>query len=240
MSKVNFNYDINKDVWSWALIAKDKNMWGLNWRDQIAQIPDELLEKIEKADFSYAQKIVEEYISNDPKKEYKNEVMYSEMQTLEKSWRIVEKKYFKTLSEIMQKPIFLDVINCYFTTGFVCIDNDEDNWFMVSMWHSIPFSITTICHEIMHLQFLHDSKDYLEEKGSQDSQIEDLKESLTFLLNELEFDKIILCQDAGYPEHDSLRNKLKNIWREDKNFQSFLDKAIEITKEEFPDGEKIS
>jgi len=68
MSKVKFKYDINKDAWSWVLIAKDKNMWGLNWRDQIAQIPDGLLEKIKKAGFSYAQIIVEEYINKDPKK----------------------------------------------------------------------------------------------------------------------------------------------------------------------------
>ncbi|MFH0856759.1 MAG: hypothetical protein V1860_02585 [bacterium] len=239
MSKVNFNYDVTKDAWSWALIAKDKNMWGLNWRDQIAQIPDELLEKIENADSSYAQKIIKEYIENDPKKEYKNKVMYSEMRTLEKVWRIIERKYFKILSEIMQKLIFLDVIDCYFTTGFVCIDNGEENWFMVSMWHSIPFSITNVCHEIMHLQFLNGYKDYLKEKGLKNNQIEDIKESLTFLLNEPEFDKIILCQDAGYPEHERLRNRMKSIWQEDKNFQRFLDKAIGITKEEFPNREKI-
>lgn len=240
MSKVKFNYNINKDAWSWALIAKDKNMWGLNWRDQIAHIPDELLEKIEKTDFSCAQKIIKEYIEKDSKKEYKGKVMYSEMRTLEKSWRIVEKKYFKTLSEITRRPIFLDVIDCYFTTGFVCIDNSEENWFMISMWHSIPFSITTVCHEIMHLQFIYHYKDYLKGKGLNGNQIEDLKESLTFLLNEPEFNKIILCQDAGYPEHGKLRRMLKEIWQKGKNFQSFLDKAIEIVKEEFPDSKNIS
>ena len=59
MIKLNFDYNLKKDAWSWVLIAKDRDMWGLNWRDQIAQIPDELLEKIEKVSFFRAQKIVE-------------------------------------------------------------------------------------------------------------------------------------------------------------------------------------
>ena len=41
MAKVRFDYNLKKDAWSWVLIAKDKDMWGLNWRDQIAQISDE-------------------------------------------------------------------------------------------------------------------------------------------------------------------------------------------------------
>jgi len=84
MTKVKFNYDIKKDAWSWVLIAKHRNMWGFNWREQIAQIPDELLEKIEKVGFSRAQKIVEDHIKNDPQKEYKSKAMYFEMQELEK------------------------------------------------------------------------------------------------------------------------------------------------------------
>ena len=230
MAKVKFDYNLNKDAWSWVLIVKDRDMWGLNWRDQIAQISDELLEKIEKASFSRAQKIVENYIEKCSKKEYINKVMYSEMQALKKSWRIVEKKYFKILSKIMQRPIFRDKFSCYFTTGFVCPYNDKENWFMVSMWHSIPFSITTICHEIMHLQFLHNYKNYLKNKGLKKNQIEDLKESLTFLLNESEFDKIILSQDNGYPEHHKLRGNLKNIWSKNKDFQNLLDEAISIIK----------
>lgn len=226
MAKVEFDYNLKKDAWSWVLIAKDRNLWGLGWRGQIAHISDELLKKIEKASFSRAQKIVEDYIEKDPRKEYKNKVMYSEMQTLEKSWRIVEKKYFKILSKITQKPIFADKFGCYFTTGLVCPYNDKENWFMVSMWHSVPFSITTICHETLHLQFLNYYKDYLKKKGLKNDQIEDLKESLTFLLNEPEFDSIILSQDNGYPEHQKMRKQLQKIWSKEKDFQKFLDKAL--------------
>jgi len=230
MTKVNFNYNLKKDAWSWVLIAKDKDMWGLDWRSQIAQIPGELLEKIERVDFSQAQKIVEDYIKNDLEKGYKNKVMYCEMQALEKSWRIVEKKYFAILSKITQRPIFTDEFDCYFTTGLMCPYNEKENWFMVSMWHSIPFSITTICHEIMHLQFLHHYKRYLKKRGLKKDQIEKLKESLTFILNEKEFSDIILCDDSGYPDHQKLRTKLQKIWQKEKNFKRFIDLAITESK----------
>jgi len=57
-----------------------------------------------------------------------------------------------------------------------------------------------------------------------------LKEALTFLLNEPEFDGIILSQDSEYPEHQELRKKLKNIWLKNKDFQKLLDQAILIIK----------
>lgn len=226
MIKLNFDYNLKKDAWSWVLIAKSKNIFGLNWRKQNAQIPNDLLAKIEKATFAGAQKIVEDYIEKGAKKEYKNRVMDYEMMALERSWHLVEKKYFKTLANITQKPIFADKFDCYFTTGLMCPYNEKENWFMVSMWHSIPFSITTICHEIMHLQFLHYYRNYLKKKGLTNDQIEDLKESLTVLLNESEFDSIILSQDDGYPEHNKLRKKLAGVWLKNKDFQNLLDEAV--------------
>lgn len=230
MIKIKFDYNLKKDAWSWVLIAKNKDMWGLNWRDQIAQISNELLKKIEKVSFSSAQKIVENYIEKDSKKEYKSKVLYFEMLALKKLWAIIEKKYFEILANITQKPIFTNEFSCYFTTGLVCPYDEKEKWFMVSMWHSTPFSITTICHEIMHLQFLYYYKNYLKKRRLKKDQIEDLKESLTFLLNEPEFDNIILFQDNGYPEHKELRKKLKNTWTKNKDFQNLVDEAIRIIK----------
>ena len=230
MSKVKFGYNLDEDALSWVLIAKSKDFWGMNLRKATAHISDELLEKIKKVAFSRAHKIVKEYIEKDPNEKYKKQVMNFEMQALEKSWRIVEKKYFKTLSEITQKPIFQDKFNCYFTTGLMCPYNEKENWFMVSMWSSIPTSITTICHEIMHLQFLKYYRKYLRKQGLKNEQIEVLKESLTFLLNEPEFDGIILSEDRGYPEHIKFRKKLKNIWAKNKDFKNLIDEAVLIIK----------
>ena len=53
MPKVIFKYDIKKDAWSWVLIAKHKNCWGLNWHSQVEHIPDGLLNKILKLKNKY-------------------------------------------------------------------------------------------------------------------------------------------------------------------------------------------
>jgi hypothetical protein len=230
MSKIKFNYDAKKDAWSWVLIAKDKNLWGLNWKNEIAFIPEELLSKILKSSFSQAVKITELHIKNNPFRKYKKLIMKQEMKSLQKSWNAVEQSYFKILAEVTGKPIFSKTFGCYWTTGFMCPYNQKENWFMVSFWHSLPFSITTICHEIMHLQFLHYYENYLKNKGLNKNQIEDLKESLTFLLNEPEFEKIILSNDFGYPEHARLRKKLRNIWLKDKDFAKLIDKAVLMLK----------
>lgn len=226
MAKVIFDYNIKKDAWSWVTIAKDKNLWGLDWKNEIAHIPADLLNKILKLNFNEAQSIVEKYITENPKTEFKNGIIKIQIIALQNAWKIIEKKYLKILADIIQKPFYTKNFTCYFTSGFMCPYDEKENWFMNSIWHSLPFQITTICHEVMHLQFLHYYKNYLEKKGLNNKKIEVLKETLTFLLNEPEFKEIILVEDIGYPEHEKLRDQLQKIWHEERNFEKFLDKAI--------------
>lgn len=231
MPTVTFKYDIKKDAWSWVHIAKkDKSCWGLDWRPQVAHIPDDLLSKILKLSFPKAQIAVEKYLKNHPKRKYRELVLKEEKNSLEKLWKKVEKNFFNILSDITQQSIYRNNFKCFFTTGFMCPYNLEENWFMVSMWHSLPSSITTICHELLHFQFLHYYKGYLKKEGLNNRQIETLKEALTFLLNEPEFKKVVLVEDQGYPDHQKLRKALKKVWQDNKEFDVFLKKALKIVK----------
>ncbi len=229
MSKVSFYYDFKKDAWSWVLIARDRNLWGLDWRKQVIFIPDHLLTQVIKKDKRTAEALVYKYLLSHPKKKLRQLFIKVEAQDVEKSWRKIEKTFFKRLEEITQEPIFIDNFKCYFTSGFMCPYNEKDKWFMVSMWHSLPSQTTTICHELFHFQFLHYYKRYCRQFLSKEK-TEDLKEALTFLLN-TDFDDLLLCEDIGYPSHQHLRSKLRKIWEQDKNFKKFLDKAIKIVKE---------
>lgn len=233
MAKVIFKYSIKEDAWSWVSIAKGKNTFGLKWREQIVHIPDHLLSDILKSDFSKAQDIVEKYLKTHPKRKYRKIVINEELNALKNIWSKVEKIFFNILSSATQKPIFANNFRCYLTTGFMCPYNEKENWFMTSVWHSLPFSITIICHELLHFQFLYYYKSYLKKKGLTNKQIEDLKESLTFLLNEPEFKEVILVKDRGYPNHQKLRKKFKQEWQKKKDFQKFLEKAVEIVKKDF-------
>ncbi len=63
-------------------------------------------------------------------------------------------------------------------------------------------------------------------------QFEDLKEALTVLLNEKEFNKIIVSPDRGYTKHAILRKNIRNVWRKKMSFEEFLKKSISLTKKE--------
>jgi len=113
MPKVIFKYDIKKDAWSWVLIAKHKNCWGLNWHSQVEHIPDGLLNKILKLSFKKAQVLVEEYIKNSPKKGYRGLIIKKETSALNNVWQKTEKKFFNILSDITQQPIYKNKFQCF-------------------------------------------------------------------------------------------------------------------------------
>ena len=229
MTRVNFGYNLKKDTWSWVVIAKSRDLWGLDYKKETAYIPKDLLKEIKRSTFAVAQRKVENYLKNNHDKK-KEKIIKNKIESLKKLWQKREKKYFNVLSKVTEKTIYRNNFGCFYTSGFMCPYNEKEGWFMVSMWHDISYSITTICHEIMHLQFLHHYKKYLQKSGLNNNQIEDLKESLTFLLNGKEFKGIILSGDRGYPKHQKLRKKLKKIWATEVNFKYFLDKAVKVIK----------
>jgi hypothetical protein len=229
MQRVNFYYDYKKDAWSWVFIVKHKSsFWGLDKKKQMTFIPADLIKRISKKNDKSAEKLVLNYLKNHPKKVIRQAAIKEELTALQKSWEKVENKYFSRLAKITQKPKIFPEFKCYITTGFMCPYNEKENWFMVSFWHSIPQSITTIAHEIFHLHFLHYYKKYCRKSLSQE-QTEDLKEAITFILN-TDFNDLILKDDPGYPAHQKLRKKLEKIWKQNKNFNEFLDKAINVVK----------
>lgn len=228
MSKVTFGYDAHKDVWSWVRIAQDRDeSWGTNWRKENQHIPDFLLEKIMVATKEDAIKIVEKHFSESKYQNFKEKIIQSEIKSLKKVWGIKEAEFFSILEKITNKPIYQKKFPCYFTTGFMCPykTDEKPNWFMVSIWKGIPFWITTICHEILHLQFINYWREDITNKIGKEK-FEILKESLTFLLNEDEFDNIILSENGGYPNHQKLRDQLSKLWRKNRNFEDLIEFGI--------------
>lgn len=229
MPKVSFKYNYKKDAWSWVLIAKGKqDKWGMDPKQRIDFIPQDLLGKILAHDRKSAELLVCKYLASNPKQKMYRLVIGKQLKVVEEIWRKIEAKYFKRLAKITQRPIFWNNFKCCLTTGMMCPYNTKEKLFMVSMWRPIGANIATICHEIFHLQFLHYYEEYCR-KFLSEQQKEDLKEAITFILN-TDFNDLLVGYDRGYPNHQELREKLKSIWLKDKNFKRFLDKAIKITK----------
>ena len=237
---IKFSYNINKDAENWVNTVKDiKPLWGIDYEAETVMVPQGLKNEILKVNREKAIKLVKDYFRNQPRFNYKKRVITSEIKAIEKIWKSREEKLFKTLEKITKRPIFSPYLKVYFTTMFICPYDEKDyKWFMLSMWHSIPFQITIICHEVFHFQFLNYYLNFCKKQGLNQNQIENLKESLTVLLNTEKFDNIILCQDSGYPEHQNLRRKIFNTWQKDKSsylkdkegFEVFLKEIIKEIK----------
>lgn len=237
---IKFLYNINKDTQNWVTTVKDtKPSWGINYGEETKMVPKNLKIKILKTNRKKAIKLVENYFENQSYFKFKKEIIFSEIKAIKKIWGKKEKEFFNILERITKKPLFSSSFTAYFTTMFICpYDKKHYKWFMLSMWHSLPFQITTVCHETFHFQFLYYYVDFCKRQGLNKDQIEDLKESLTVLLNTEEFDNIILIEDIGYLHHQTLRKKMLNIWQKNKDFylkdkngfKIFLKKIIEDIK----------
>jgi len=78
-------------------------------------------------------------------------------------------------------------------------------------------------HFLFHLYYWNKCK----KAGLSNVKIHILKESLTVLLNPI-LEKRKLLLDAGYASHQEIRTRLKKLWRKEKNFDLFLDKAVKL------------
>jgi len=242
MSSIKFEYNLKKDAYNYLRIILFRRLFGTS--RSLGLIPDNLKEKVQKIyethPISHSRILeVSDYPAYDLIIEYLkiesvNMPIEDHLKILKKMWPRIEREYFKILSDVLQKPIYTANYKCYLTTLFNCPVYEKESWFMLSLGNDLSNQIYVICHEFMHLQFIYYYKEYCLLKGLDKKQFEHLKESITFLLNEPEFNNIILFKDPGYPDHKILRKRLKEIWRKDKDFQIFLDRAIKITKEEFP------
>ncbi len=240
MKKIKFEYNLIKDAYVYASVILFSVSFGIKNTKNLALIPRNVQKEVKKIyainPISHSKLLT---VSNHPI--FKPIVDYLKSQMFEvkvkeeekriiNRWKNVEQQYFSKLSEILQKPIYQTDYKCYLTTLFRCPCYYEGGWFMVSAFSKLPNQIYVICHEFMHLQFIHWYREYCLKKGLTKSEFQDLKEAITFILNEPEFSGLISFKDKGYLLHKKLRKDLKSIWRKNKNFQIFLDGAIEIIK----------
>ena len=230
MPNIVFYYSIDKDAENWiGRIFDQESAYFIPQKDILDKYPKNLLDKIQTAgDYKEAKQIVIDFLKNDAINSNKAFVIEEELKALKASWGARGNHFFAALEKIFEEPIYTKNFSGYLTTFFKCPYSEKENWFMVNFWSSLPEQITTIAHEILHLQFLHQYRPLLE-KSLDEEKIQKLKEALTFILNEKEFYGILLKPDKGYEEHAILREKLKNLWRETRKFHLFLPEAIKIT-----------
>ncbi len=141
----------------------------------------------------------------------------------EKRWRMIEPTFIERVEKIfgISYPAFL--ITAYLTHNERCTYNIGQNYFFVKI--GSESSNNTIMHELFHFYTWHAFGKRLLDEGLLRSAYNEIKESLTELLN-LEFSDLLNGKpDTGYIRHQEMRTKIRALWGRQKDI-SFLIKEL--------------
>lgn len=139
-----------------------------------------------------------------------------------KEFAVISNEFIKTAEKVFGVSLN-DKITVYLTVNNRCPYNIEEKWFFISL--SYNFSTTIIMHELWHF--------YTWEKfGSEQDRIgkekyNHIKEALTVLLN-VECKHLFPegVEDQGYPQHQELREKILDFWKEKPDIDFVWERTV--------------
>ncbi|MFA4953464.1 MAG: hypothetical protein WC584_04540 [Candidatus Pacearchaeota archaeon] len=220
MSKVIFKFDKEKDLFNiWETCNKEIRLYDFKKR-----LTPNIIKICEGKEFEESKDNLEKII----KKVYESGLIEIFIYAVQKSWNKINDEFFKRLEKLMKKPIDKKFFTGYITTIGRCPYDYGNNYFMVSLFFSLPQALETTAHEIMHIHF-HEYYWKNVEKKIGKEKTGDLKEALTVLLN-LEFYDLWFSVDKGYEKHQELRKFIEEEWKKEKDFDILLEKCINYLK----------
>jgi hypothetical protein len=222
--KLKFEFEKERDLWNiWETCRKRDS-----WCDFSRGMPKEVVKFCRGKTFRYAKPKILNYY----KKIYESGFISVYLNSVEKFWNLVEVDFYRRLEKITRKKFKKKRSVVYLTLATRCpYDyNKEDNksWFMICFWSNLSNAILTIAHELMHFHFFDNYVDKIVDEIGE-KKMEDLKESLTVLLN-LEFGDLFFSFDRGYDLHRNLRKFIVRQWNRKKDFDLLLSKCVEYLK----------
>jgi hypothetical protein len=217
---------LEKDADNWHS-SVNANIYGINH----AQFFPKDLVPGKMNDRAYLREYLEE-------KYYKTGRMAEFVSWLEKN--VAAAQIQRDLEQLMGNKFGNETVEVFITVFGRGTYNVAENSFFLFYCHRDPEkSLTGIYHELMHFLFHRYYWEECQKAGLSEPQIQDLKESLTVLLNPILEKLGIAFLDQGYPKHQELRAKLKKLWDageyDENGFGLFLKKVLE-QKLAAPDG----
>jgi len=138
-----------------------------------------------------------------------------EIVATEKRWEIAEPVFIERVEKIFRISYPAPIITVYLTHNERCTYNIEENYFFVKI--GSKFSNNTIMHELLHFYTWHAFGKKLLDEGLSKLAYNDIKESLTEILN-IEFSDLMSGKlDGGYPQHQKMRRKIRESWSNRKD-----------------------
>ena len=147
-----------------------------------------------------------------------------EIAATEERWKIAEPIFIERVEKIFGISYPTPIINVYLTHNERCTYNIEENYFFVKI--GSEFSNNTVMHELLHFYTWHAFGKKLLDDGLSKLAYNDVKEALTEILN-LGFSDLLGGKlDSGYPQHQEMRQKIRNLWPDKKNIFLMVQELI--------------
>lgn len=214
--KLHFTEDIEKDIHNWQKNCDTTKLIG-NWLSNFQPLT---IEKIKDAEF------LENYLNN---RFYKTGMIAEFKKWLEQNVNIDE--IIDDLENLTNKKFTFELINARITTFPLAgydIKGDWGSFFYLTFFNSVDrkkTAVEAIYHELLHFIFHVYYWQLCLDKGLSAQETNDLKESVTILLNPI-LEKRGLPLDKGYPTHEKFRAAITGY--RDMNFDSIVEKAMSL------------
>ncbi|MBI2024768.1 MAG: hypothetical protein HYT03_01585 [Candidatus Harrisonbacteria bacterium] len=208
-----FYYDLTKDVENFTKSTKSVN------RKNYTEFQN-LYTKIngENFDVEKIKHFIEEHIKT-------NKIdVEKEINSIRNKWLKIENVFIERAEKTFGIKYPAGTITVYLTNNERCTYNTQENYFFVKI--GSQFSNNIIMHEIFHFYTYYAFGKKLLEDGIAKDLYNDIKESLTELLN-IEFSDLMGGEiDKGYPQHQEMRGKIKKLWLKDRSIKNLIDELL--------------
>ncbi len=215
MTRLRFFYDLDKDVENFLKGTRSKNNpKPTKLQQAYLDMYDPTYTEERVRAFLYAHNQISGFDAQDS------------VQRIEQNWRKIEPAFFERVEEIFGIQYPIPEISVYLSTNGRSTYNIDGGYFFVYTEASSTNRI--IMHELFHFYTQQAFRAKLEELGVGADRYNDIKESLTELLN-IEFvDLMDGANDDGYPQHAEMRQAVRISWIATKDIWRTILDALSI------------
>ena len=213
---LHFSYDLQKDIENYQKASQSENNRKPT-RMQALYIAEQ--------GESFEEKKLEAFITTYIDKQKLDLIAATEQ--IKTAWQPYQQEFLKRIESMFGVVSPLEAIQVFLTTDTRCSYNIEQGYFFVSV--SRPFQNKTIMHELLHFWTWWKFHEEVESKRITDQHYNDVKESLTELLNVAFSDMLGEAHDDGYPQHQKMREIVRQTWLETRDIKKVFATASSFT-----------
>lgn len=209
---LEFNYSLEEDVKNWIKATKSINNPN----------PTRMhLRYIEKYGEVFEAAKLSEFIQDYLRKE--NIRIDERVEDARVAWDGVKVEFLKRADRIFKQTLDVDIVKVFLTTDRRASYNLDGSYFFFSI-HAKSSNLT-LMHELFHFYTWQVFHGEVESEQINKRCYNDVKESLTELLNVECSDLLDGAEDKGYPQHQEMRAFIQKKWLETRDIVQVFESA---------------